>query len=337
MKNVFKISTTILILILEISCKKNEKPASLPIVSTTPVTAILYATAVSGGTITDDNGGTITAKGVCWGINSNPTTYDNKTIDGTGSEEYTSSLDGLTSGTKYYVRAYAINSAGTEYGNEMSFTTHVPGVKFNPDLNYGTLIDVEGKSYKTISIGIQIWMAENLRTTKFSDGSTIPLITNSADWSNIQTAAYCWFDNNDSLYENIYGTYYNWFAVSTGKLCPTDWHVPSDAEWQLLVDYLGGNNIAGSKLKEAGTNNWVLPNSDATNASGFTALPAGMRGSFDGAFSGEGNFGGWWSSTESSPSPLGAAFSRWIHGDTTVVARSEIFKKDGFSVRCVKN
>lgn len=337
MKTILGISGTILILILDISCKKNEKPATLPVVSTTPMTEVLYATAMSGGTITDNGGGSIVAKGVCWETNSSPTTDDNMTIDGIGSETYTSSLDGLKSGTKYYVRAYAINSAGTEYGDEISFTTHVTGVKFNPDLTYGTLIDVEGKSYKTIPVGIQIWMAENLRTTKFNDGSEIPLITNYADWSNIQTPAYCWFDNNDSLYENIYGAYYNWFAVSTGKLCPTGWHIPSDNEWQLLVNSLGGNNIAGSKLKEAGTNNWVLPNNDATNASGFTALPAGMRGSLDGTFSGEGNYGGWWSATESSESPLGAAFSRWIHGDTTVVARSEIFKKDGFSVRCVKN
>jgi uncharacterized protein (TIGR02145 family) len=331
------ISGIILILVLDLSCKKTEKPASLPVVSTTPVTEILYTTASSGGTAADEGGTSIASRGVCWGTNSGPTTDNNITIDNSGAGTFTSSITGLIPGTKYYLRAYAINSAGTEYGDEILFTTHVTGVKFNPDLTYGTLTDVEGKSYKTIPVGIQVWMAENLRTSKYNDGSAIPLIVNSAEWTNIQTPAYCWFDNNDSLYENIYGAYYNWFTMSNGKLCPAGWHVPSDNEWQLLVDYLGGSSVAGSKVKEAGTNNWVLPNNDATNSSGFTALPAGMRGSLDGTFSGVGNYGGWWSATETNISPLGAAFSRWIHGDTTVVARSEIFKKDGFSVRCVKN
>lgn len=337
MKKIFRASGIILIIILILSCKKNEKPASLPVVSTTPVTEILYATASSGGIVTDDGAASIVTRGVCWGTSSGPTIQNSITIDGIGAGTFTSSLKGLTSGTKYYLRAYAINSAGTVYGDEISFTTHITGVKFNSDLTYGTVTDVEGKSYKTIPVGIKVWMAENLKTTKFNDGSAIPLIVNSADWTNIQTPAYCWFDNNDSLYGDIYGVYYNWFAVSTGKLCPAGWHIPADNEWQLLVDYLGGSNVAGSKVKEAGTNNWVFPNSDATNSSGFTALPAGMRGSLDGTFSGEGNYGGWWSTTETNVSPLGAAYSRWIHGDTTIVARSEIFKKDGFSIRCVKD
>ena len=106
---------------------------------------------------------------------------------------------------------------------------------------------------------------------------------------------------------------------------------------RLLVDYLGGDRMAGSKIKEKGTNNWILPNKDATNQSGFTGLPSGLRSTVDGTFRGQGSFGGWWSTTELSPSLLGAAWCRWIHGDTTVVARSEIYKKDGFTVRCVKD
>jgi Fibrobacter succinogenes major domain (Fib_succ_major). len=246
-------------------------------------------------------------------------------------------ISGLKFGTSYYLRAYATNSAGTSYGSELKFTTKTPGVQFNTSLTYGTITDIDANNYKTIPIGIQVWMAENLKTSKLNDGTSILSVTDDAQWTNLLAPAYCWFDNNDTLYENIYGAYYNWFTVSTGKLCPVGWHVPSDDEWQLLVDYLGGNNIAGSKIKEAGTNNWVFSNNDATNSSGFTALPGGMRGTLDGTFSGQGNYGGWWSTTELNTSPLSAAWSRWIHGDTTVIVRSEIFKKDGFYVRCVKD
>lgn len=336
MKSVFKISGIIMIIILNLSCKK-EKPAVAPVITTTPVTNILYVTATSGGTVTDDGGAPVNIRGVCWGTSSNPTIGDYKTTDGTGTGQFLSLLDGLAFGTKYYLRAYATSSAGTSYGSELEFTTKTAGVMFNQSLTYGTVTDIDGKSYKTIPIGIQVWMAENLKTSKLNDGTSIPEIIDNAQWTNILTPAYCWFDNNGPLYENIYGAYYNWFAVSTGKLCPAGWHVPSDSEWQLLVDYLGGSNTAGSKIKEAGTNNWISSNSDATNASGFTGLPAGQRSRLDGLFSGQGFYGGWWSATELLSSPLSAAWCRWIHGDTTVVARNQLYKIDGFSVRCVKD
>jgi uncharacterized protein (TIGR02145 family) len=337
MKNIVKISGIILIIIINLSCKKKDTLILSPVVITTQVNDILYATATSGGTVTDDGGDPNVLRGVCWSPDSAPTIENSRTADGTGTGEFFSSIEGLKFGSSYHLRAYATNSSGTSYGSELKFTTKTAGVMFNPGLTYGTVMDVEGKSYKTIPIGIQVWMAENLKTSKFNDGTAIPLITGNAQWTDLLTPAYCWFDNNDTLYQNIYGAYYNWFAVNTGNLCPVGWHIPSDSEWQLLVDYLGGSSIAGSKIKETGTNNWVHSNSDATNASGFTALPSGQRGSLDGTFSGQGIYGGWWSATELNASPLSAAWSRWIHADTTVVARSEIFKKDGFNVRCVKD
>jgi uncharacterized protein (TIGR02145 family) len=336
MNNFFRISGIILIIIINFSCKK-ALPASTPSIVTTAATDVLYATATSGGNVVDDGGGFVTSKGVCWSITANPAVENSRTVDGSGLGEFTSSISGLSLGTFYYMRAYAVNSAGTVYGNEISFTTHVTGVKFNPQLTYGNLNDIDGKSYKTITIGSQVWMAENLSSVKLNDGTPIPQVFNMADWPNLLTPAYCWFDNNDSLYENIWGAYYNWFAVSTGKLCPTGWHVPSDGEWQILVDYLGGSNVAGAKIKEAGKNNWTTSNQDATNESGFTALPAGLRGSYDGIFGGQGIMGGWWSTTELDPSSLSAAWTRWIHADTVILARNNLFKKDGFSVRCVKN
>jgi uncharacterized protein (TIGR02145 family) len=337
MKNLIRISRLCLIVIISFSCKKADKPAFPPDVFTAAVSGVLYSTAICGGNVTNDGGSFVVSRGACWSVSENPTTIDNKTIDGAGAGEYSSSLYALKPGTVYYVRAYATNSKGTEYGDEISFTTKIADVKFNTSLTYGTLTDIEGKNYKTIPIGIQTWMAENLKTTKYNDGSAIPKIVDNGQWTNIVTPAYSWFEDNDSLYATIYGAYYNFFTVSTGKLCPAGWHVPSDTEWQVLVDFLGGNKIAGSKIKETGTNNWIFSNKDATNATGFTALPSGMRGTLDGTFSGQGYYGGWWSSTAVDPSPLASAWNRWVHGDTTVVARSQIFKKDGFNVRCVKD
>ncbi len=337
LKHVFKISEIILIIILNLSCKKNEKAAVSPVVTTTPVMNILYSTAISGGTVTNDGGAQVSIRGVCWGTSSGATTNDSITTDGTGTGQFYSLLKGLAFGTRYYMRAYATSTAGTSYGNEIEFTTKKGGTAFNQSLTYGAVTDIDGKSYKTIPIGIQTWMAENLGTSKLNDGTTIPLITDAAQWTNSLTPAFSWFDDNQQLYENIYGAYYNWFAVSTGKLCPAGWHVPSDDEWQLLIDYLGGSNSAGSKIKETGTNNWNASNSDATNASGFTGLPAGQRTSTDGSFNGQGFYGGWWSATELLSSPLSASWVRWAHSDTTVFARNQLFKKDGFTVRCIKD
>lgn len=336
MKIIFRISGYILTSIFLFSCQEEERvmPA---MVTTAPVTGILYYTAVGGGVVTEDGGGQVFTRGVCWGTESNPTISDNLTVDGSGTGSFDSYLDGLASGVTYYIRSYATNSAGTEYGNELTFTTHLTGVNFNTGLVYGTVSDTDGKTYRTIPIGSQVWMAENLKTTRFNDGTTIPEVSGFGEWSDLTTPAYSWCYNNPSAYGNIYGAYYNWFAVSTGKLCPAGWHVPSDNEWQILVANLGGERVAGSKLKEAGKNNWIPSNKDATNQSGFTAIPAGIRGATDGSYSGQGYYGGWWSATESSQSAFGSAWCRYVHGDTTLAVRNEIFKKDGFSVRCIKD
>ncbi len=332
--NKISIPVFIILVVLNLSCNKKIS-TRVPDVITTPASQVLYYTAYSGGTVVDDGGLTV-YRGVCWNTGSEPTIDNDKTMDGTGEGDFTSAMTGLKPGTKYYVRAYASNNDGIQYGDEIRFTTHITGTNFNSGLTYGTLTDIEGKTYKTIQIGVQTWMAENLRTTKFNDGTSIPLVASNAGWTNLVTPAYCWFNNNDTLFENLYGAYYNWFAVSSGKLCPTGWHVPDDSEWQLLVNFLGGDEDAGSKLKEAGTNNWIFSNKDATNQSGFTALPAGLRESSYGIFQGNGSFGGWWSATEISTGSLGVAWSRSIHGDTTVVGRNQIFKKDGFTIRCIK-
>jgi uncharacterized protein (TIGR02145 family) len=193
--------------------------------------------------------------------------------------------------------------------------------------------DIEGNVYTTIKIGNQTWMAKNLKTTKYNDGTPVPLITNGVAWTALSTPGYCWYDNDASSFKPSYGALYNGYAVSTGKLCPKDWHVPGDEEWNTLINYLGGESIAGGRLKEPGTSYWVGPNTGATNERGFTALPGGLR-YHDGIFHDFGFSGYWWSSTEYSET---RAFFRYMDYEYGNVFRFDNLKKIGFSVRCVKD
>ena len=195
------------------------------VLTTAQVTSVTSETAVTGGEVTNDGGANVTAKGVCWGTAPNPTVAGNKTTNGTGTGVFTSNLTGLTDGTVYYYRAYATNSSGTTYGQEYQFITPVT--------------DVEGNIYKTVKIGNQVWMAENLKTTKYNDEAAIPNVTINAEWIALAADAYCWAQNNEATFKPLYGALYNWYAVETGKLCPTGWHVPSDGEFSTMEISLG--------------------------------------------------------------------------------------------------
>jgi uncharacterized protein (TIGR02145 family) len=182
--------------------------------------------------------------------------------------------------------------------------------------------------------GTQTWMAENLRTTKYNDGADIPNVIDTDEWGDLITGAYCNY-NNTSNEDTIatYGRLYNWYVVNTGKLCPTGWHVPTDAEWTSLTDYLGGTGFAGGKLKETGSSHWNSPNTGATNETGFTALPGGLRNIL-GAFTYIGTIGIWWSATESSTE---YALGRAISYTSAEVFWNGFVKELGYSVRCVKD
>ncbi len=199
-----------------------------------------------------------------------------------------------------------------------------------------TVTDIDGYTYPTVTIGTQVWMAENLRTTKYSDGTTILLVTNTSGPS---TPAMFWYNNDQATYTaNKYGALYNWYAVSPttngGKnLCPTGWHVPTDAEWTTLSDYLGGESVAGGKMKTTGTTQWLSPNTEATNSSGFSGLPGGNRIS-NGTFLNIGNFGFWWSSSEYDTY---YAWLRNLRYDYGSVNRTYGYKEDGLSVRCLRD
>ena len=193
-------------------------------------------------------------------------------------------------------------------------------------------VSYDGVTYNTVSIGDQCWLKENLRTTKYNDGTSISNVTNSSTWTSTTSGAYCCYSNNTSNC-TTYGALYNWYAVNTGKLCPSGWHVPSDDEWTTLVNYLGGD---GGKLKETGTTHWQSPNTGATNSSGFTALPGGYRLSSTGFFTFLGLIGYWWSSTEYDGS---SAWIRSLSWSNANVGRSydNISKSYGFSVRCLRD
>jgi uncharacterized protein (TIGR02145 family) len=313
------------------------KPVSIGTLTTSTVSSVSFTTAVSGGNITSDGGSTITSRGVCWSTLQNPMISDAKTTDAGGIGSFTSQLSGLAPGTAYYARAYMTNSTGTAYGNEISFKTiqGIGPIAFNGSLTYGTVTDTEGNVYKTIKINTQTWMAENLKATKYSDNTAIPLVTDGSAWINMTTPAYCWY-KNDIYYKTFYGALYNWFAVNTGKLCPSGWHVPTVDDLNGLITYLGGSANAGVKLKEIGTSHWLSPNADATNESGFTAIPGGSRDELAGEFTDMGKISGTWSSVQLNSSN---AYLRYIiqtesGTNTGGPAYSKIY---GLSVRCIKD
>ncbi len=194
-----------------------------------------------------------------------------------------------------------------------------------------TLTDANGNVYSTVTIGSQVWMGENLKTTKYNDNTDIPLVTDNTEWGSLTSPAYSWYNNDEETYKNLYGALYTWHAVNTGNLCPEGWHVPTTDDWSVLIDYLGGADAAGGKLKEAGIENWNSPNTDATNESGFTGLPVGQRPN---VFSPSGTHGRWWSNSQSTSS---LAYAYVLYYNEAVIRRSSTNKRNGLSVRCVKN
>jgi len=196
-----------------------------------------------------------------------------------------------------------------------------------------TVIDADGNVYHTVTIGTQTWMVENLRTTKYNDGTSIPNVTDGTAWYALSTPAYCWYNNDAAANKATYGALYNWYAVNYGKLAPKGWHVPTDAEFTTLTANLGGESLAGGKLKEIGTTHWTSPNTSADNTTGFTALPGGDR--YDGgAFGGVGSYGCWWSASEIYTNE---AWLSVMYFDSSRVRFISFNKQKGLSVRCVKD
>jgi uncharacterized protein (TIGR02145 family) len=328
-----KLLVIILGIVLVSGCTKDNKPeiATIPSVATTDANAITTTSATSGGVITNDGGASITAKGVCWSTSANPTiALATITTDGAGSGLYVSNISGLTANTTYYVRAYATNSAGTAYGDVKSFLTTIAITEIT-----------------SVVIGTQKWTSKNLDVTTYRDGTPIPQVTDPTAWANLTTGAWCYYANN-SANGPIYGKLYNWYAVTgihddddntpNKILAPTGWHVPTDAEWTTLTTYLGGESVAGGKMKStgnltSGNGLWAGGNTDATNSSGFSGLPGGWC-NISGTYTSIGNDGRWWSSSEYNPADT---WGRDLSHGTATVSSYYFNKSYGYSVRCIKD
>jgi uncharacterized protein (TIGR02145 family) len=195
-----------------------------------------------------------------------------------------------------------------------------------------SVTDIEGNEYKIVTIGTQIWMQENLKTTKLIDGTSISIVSDTAQWSNLQTMG-LWYLNNETITNrNTYGALYNWFTVKTGHICPDGWHVPSKDEVNILFDHLGGTIKATAKLMETGTSHWNSPNV-ATNESGFTALPGRYR-LWNGSFVSVPEIASWWTSSEIDNV---SSYSWYVANGAAVSISTFHSNQDGLSIRCIMN
>jgi uncharacterized protein (TIGR02145 family) len=342
----------ILFLIFE-SCKKEI--VTLPIVTTRDISLKTSNSAITGGTVTNDGGSAILSRGVCWSTSTNPTVNDNKTLDSLGTGRYMSYLPDLTQETTYFVKAYAINELGISYGTELQFTTT------------GDVHDIDGNEYATIGIGTQIWLAENLKTEHYADGSPIQKVSGKYNWEilGVEDKAFCWYNDDSSSYGSIYGALYTWAGAMNGAnsssenpsgiqgVCPSGWHLPSDAEWLIMEDFLISqgfncsdipNDIGNHYAKSlAAKTNWnfsynvgAIGSNDFPlyrNITNFSALPGGQRYS-EGSFGSDKSGGYWWTSTENESF---SAWNREMNYDYSFVTRLAWEKKRGYSVRCIKD
>lgn len=200
-----------------------------------------------------------------------------------------------------------------------------------------TIKDIDGNTYTTVKIGTQTWMVENLKVTKYRNGDPIPNVTNANLWMNTTIGAYCWYDNNIQN-KILYGALYNWYAIKDSRnIAPIGWHVSTDADWTILTTFLGGESVAGNKLREKGTAHWMTPNTGATNEFGFNGLPGGI--SSGGIFDTQGMEGAWWSNITTTPTDHSDNWHRMLWYDDATVSKShDLFQTFwGFSVRCVKD
>jgi uncharacterized protein (TIGR02145 family) len=315
---------------VSVRCLRNV----IPSVSTTTVSNVTAISATTGGNVTQDGGAPVTMRGVAYGTSSSPTISGAITNDGTGTGVFTSTLTGLSPSTTYYVRAYATNSVGTSYGNEVSFSTGTPIPSFS--CGTSTVSDVDGNNYNTVLIGTQCWTQTNLKVSKYRNGDNILTGLSNTAWQNTTSGAYAIYDNNP-VNDGLYGKLYNLDAVTDNRgLCPTGWHVPTDGEWTTLATFLGGSSVVGGALKSTATQptpgGWNSPNTGATNSSGFAAGPGGLRNHL-GVFFNVGYSGYWWASSLSGAD----AWALSLDYGNGAIGWNIYRRAVGLSVRCLRN
>lgn len=319
-----------------------------PVVVTNSIDSITENSAFGRGEVTSDGGAPLLSRGFCWSFSPDPDINDDRSEEGGGTGIFGGYLTGLQSNTTYYVRAYATNNAGhTGYGTSLNFTTSLPP---------NTVADIDGNVYQVVQIGSQVWMAENLKVTRYADGTSVPYKASEADWAATSASqrGYGWLDGN-SAHKHTYGAFYNWLAASNGQsssanpsstqgICPDGWHLPSDEEWKEMEKAIGmssteANDIdlrgttEGGELKETGTSLWTSPNTGATNEHGFNGRPNGYVSKF-GKYEDSTIEGSWWTATEASTDN---AWYRGVYFDHSRIRRNNYGKIDGFGVRCVRD
>lgn len=345
----------ILLCIFTFSCKQEStKIKTAPIVKTNEVINITETSAIISGSIISDGGDEINTKGLCWSTTENPTLNDNNIY----TDSLISKITELKLNTTYYVRAFARNRIDISYGNSVTFRTIKP-FYFNSNIDYGNLTDIEGNIYKTITLGNQEWMAENLNVKKYNDNTNIPNIVDDVEWQNLTTGSFCYF-NNDTCMASIFGALYNWYAVNTDKLCPTGWHIPTENEWTTLELFLqkngynfdesidlDNNRETNNKIAKslASSEIWInvpieetnigSPNFNKinNNSTGFSAVPGGGR-YFYGESRGYFNTGLWWTATDFDNLN---AYYRIIYAGENYMNSLGSNKTAGYSIRCLKD
>jgi uncharacterized protein (TIGR02145 family) len=320
-------------------------PPTAPVLTTKAISSLTTNSLISGGAITDDGGASITARGICWNTASNPTIGNNKSIEDSGTGNFTSSIFGLLPNTTYYIRAYATNNAGTAYGNEQMILTYA-------------VADMEGNFYHAVTIGTQTWLQENLNVTKFNNGD--PIVTTipaDKDISAETSPVYQWAFEGNEVKAITYGRLYTWYvATDNRKICPAGWHVSTDSEWTIMETWLNANGynydgtttfdlynklakaLASATLWSASGTPGAPGNIDFPeyrNKSGFTALPGSQRGN-DGGFGMLEVDGSWWTSSEIQNN-IAFAWARQINRSAPNENRVGSTKDTGMSVRCVKD
>jgi uncharacterized protein (TIGR02145 family) len=351
-----KIITCFAVTVLLFACSKTETPihtsedsqtelkgkpaagsggSNTVTVTTAKATNVSRFNATVGGSVSKSGGGIqVTERGICYNTSPSPTTGNNKVVLGSGYGSFSCILSGLSPTTTYYVRAYAVKDNITYYGNEISFTTLVTNFGY-----YGTVTDYDGNVYNAVTIGSQVWLVENLKTTHYWDGAPINYFT--GDWWSLTTGAYSNYNDNES-FAGTYGRLYNWYAVTDSRnIAPPGYHVATGPEWSELLNYFGGMYVAAGNLKEYGTAHWLDPNLAYSNLSNFNALPGGYRSV--NVFGGIGVRGSWWSSTEYP----GTSYAKYVRMHNSEQNTMGSFgtgdsggwndKHYGYSVRCVKD
>ena len=322
MKNIKVLYFVLFILIISLTnCRKDYSYVfKFDVVTSSPRNITTTSIIVEGITKTNEIND-ILRMGVCWDTVPSPTVADSHLDDARYTKNFRFNISGLQPGTKYYMRPYAENENAIAYGQEFSFNTKIA--------------DIQGNTYKTVTIGNQVWMAENLNTTRYRNGDLI--YTTTLGLSGRNAPKYQWAYGNNENYAKIYGRLYTWYTVTDSRnICPVGWHLPKQSELAALKVFAGAEEVAGGKLKEAETTHWLSPNTSASNEFGFSALPGGTR-MVDGAFVSLGISCYLWSSDTETYNDNAWGMGYGIYYDKSIFLWGGFYKETGKSVRCVKD